>query len=136
MVLLRASGSTLPLMVEYLKAENEILRSKLPDRITVTPQERNRLVKLGAALGDAITGLVTIVTPRTFLRWLAAERPKAAKQPSAPPKRKPGRPKTPQEIADVVVKLAKETGWAYTRILGELRRLGSGVCPGRRWSTS
>jgi len=124
LLLLRASGSTLPLMVEYLKAENEVLRSKLPDRITVTPQERNRLVKLGAALGDAIKGLVTIVTPRTFLRWLAADRPKAKGKPSLPAKRKPGRPKTPQEIADLVVKLARETGWGYTRILGELRKLG------------
>jgi hypothetical protein len=31
----------------YLKAENAILRSKLPDRITLNNQERRRLVRHG-----------------------------------------------------------------------------------------
>ena len=35
------------MQIEYLKAENRILRSKLPKRITVTTAERARLVKLG-----------------------------------------------------------------------------------------
>jgi len=56
--------------VRYLKVENEILRSKLPARITVTPKERQRLLKFGAKLGKAIRKLVTIVTPDTFLRWI------------------------------------------------------------------
>ena len=40
LLLLRATGSELAQMVEYLKAENRIPRSKLPERITGTPRER------------------------------------------------------------------------------------------------
>lgn len=53
-------------------------------------------------------------------------------------------PKTPDEIRELVLKLPLETSWGYTRILGELRKLGVGVgqeClpasregdPGREW---
>jgi hypothetical protein len=44
----------------YLKIELEIARSKLPQRVTFTPQERNRLVKFGAKLGRALDKLVTM----------------------------------------------------------------------------
>ena len=70
-LLLVIAGSTqreLARQVRYLKVENEILRSKLPARNTVTPKERQRLVKFGSKLGKALHQLVTIVTPGTFLR--------------------------------------------------------------------
>jgi putative transposase len=67
-----ASDSQLRQMVEYLQAENEILRSKLPDRITLTAREKTRLIKFGSAVGSAIKNLVTIVSYRTFCRWTAA----------------------------------------------------------------
>jgi putative transposase len=38
--------------------------------------------------------------------------------------RKPGRPKTALEVRELVLRLARETGWGYTRILGELKKLG------------
>jgi hypothetical protein len=44
---------------------------------------------------------------------------KAGKQPG-----KRGRPRTDKEIREIIVRLAKENGWGYTRILGELRKLG------------
>ena len=59
--------------VQYLKAENEILRSKLPKIVSVTPKERNRLVRMGRRIGSAINQLISIVSPRTFLRWLNAD---------------------------------------------------------------
>ncbi len=34
------------------------------------------------------------------------------------------RPRTPDEIREFVLRLAKENSWGYTRILGELRKLG------------
>ena len=50
----KATDRELAKYVEYLKAENKILRSKLPKRITVTPAKRERLVKLGKRVGSAI----------------------------------------------------------------------------------
>ena len=55
-LLLVIAGSTqreLARQIRYLKAENEILRKKLPARITITPKERQRLVKFGSKLGRA-----------------------------------------------------------------------------------
>jgi putative transposase len=124
LLLLRATGDELALMVEYLKAENRILRDKLPNRITVTPKERSTLVKLGRAIGTAIKDLITIVTPRTFLRWLQDDQPTKDKK-EKKPKRPPGRPKTEQEIEDLIVQIADENKWGYTRVLGELKKLGS-----------
>ena len=62
--------SELGRQVQYLKAENQVLRAKLPKRITVTPCEQNRLLKLGKAVGPAIKHMINIVSHRTFLRWV------------------------------------------------------------------
>lgn len=75
--------------VRYLKIENEILRSKLPQRVVVTERERKRLVKFGAKLGRALGELVTIVHPDRLRRWIR-EAGKRAKRPPA----KVGRPRT------------------------------------------
>lgn len=107
--------------IRYLKVENEILRSKLPARITVTSKERQRLVKFGARLGKALHQLVTIVTPSTFLRWIREDK-RAGRKRAKPAKR--GRPRTAEEIRILIVKLAKENAWGYARIVGELKKLG------------
>jgi putative transposase len=64
---------------------------------------------------------VTIVSPRTFSRWLAGD---AKPRPKPDTGRKPGRPRTPEDVRALVLRLGQETGWGYTRILGELRKLG------------
>ena len=122
-LLLLIAGSTqqeLARHVRYLKVENEILRSKLGKRIAVAEKERNRLVKFASNLGSALSELVTIVHPETLRRWIRAlgntKKPKKAA--------KRGRPRTKEEIRALVVKLARENDWGYTRILGELRKLG------------
>lgn len=103
--------------VEYLKAENEILRSKLPKQITVTAAERERLVKLGKAVGTALKHLITIVSIRTFTRWVATKkRDKTAAT--------RGRPRPPQETREIVLRLARENDWGFTRLWGELKKLG------------
>lgn len=121
-ILANATHRDLVAQIQYLKAENEILRSKLPDRVTVTERERQRLIKLGTKTGAAIKELISIVTHRTFQRWVAASKkqPKAQKRAN----RKPGRPRTPEYIREQVLRIARETGWGYTRILGELKKLG------------
>jgi putative transposase len=64
-----------------------------------------------------------LVTPATVLRW--HRRLVAAKwrQP-----RPPGRPPIPEELVELILRLARENrSWGYTRIQGELRRLGHRV---------
>jgi len=73
-MLAAATDRELARQVQYLKAENRILRDRLPQRLTVTAQERQRLIKYGKPLGTAIRELITIVPPRTFARWLNAEK--------------------------------------------------------------
>ncbi len=119
-VLAGANQKELARQLKYLKVENEVLRAKLPARITITPKERQRLLKFGAKLGKALRAMVTIVSPDTFLRWIREE--KKSGQKKAPAKR--GRRRTPEEIRKLVIKLGRETGWGYTRILGELKKLG------------
>jgi putative transposase len=108
-------------MIEFLKEENRILRGKLPGRITVTHKERQRLIKFGRGLGTAIRELITIVSPRTFARWLSGETVRRKGT------RKPGRPKTAVEIRELIVQFARDNVWGYTRILGELKKLGIAV---------
>ena len=103
-------------MVEYLKAENRLLRNKLPKRIEVTLAERARLIELGVRLGSAISQLITIVHPRTFARWVSESR-------SGKRIRKRGRPRKPAEIRQLILDMAKATSWGYGRILGELKKL-------------
>jgi transposase len=67
----------------------------------------------------AIRHLVSIVTPHTFDRWLNGAKWRKGTKP-----RKPGRPRTPEEIEQLILRIARETGWGYTRILGELKKLG------------
>lgn len=117
LLLARATEKDLVLYIEYLKAENRILRNKLPKRISITPAERAKLVKLGVRLGSGIKDLITIVHPRTFARWVSGHKTK-----NKP--RKPGRPRKPEEIRALIIHMAEQTGWGYRRILGELKKLG------------
>jgi putative transposase len=117
MVLLaKATDRELGRIVSYLKEENRILRARLPERINVTPNERERLLRFGRKLGKAIHRVVTIVSPGTFLKWLRDER-------KAKP-RKRGRPRTADDVRELILKLARENDWGYTQIMGELKKLG------------
>ena len=70
LILAQATNKELIRQIQFLKIENEILRSRLPKTIRVTPTEKQRLLKYGRILRSAIKELITIVTPRTFARWL------------------------------------------------------------------
>ena len=122
-----ATESELAKYIEYLKVENQILRDRLPKKIDTTEAERAKLVKVGKPLGAKINKLVSIVTPRTFQRWvegdLAQSRSDAADESTHIESAKRGNRK-PQEIHDLVLAIRKETGWGAGRIKGELYRLG------------
>lgn len=113
-----ATDSELAKYVEYLKRENEVLRARLPKRIHTTKEERKKLLDAGRGLGKAIDGLISIVSPKTFSRWLHEEsKGKETKKPK-------GRPRKNRDIRELVVTIAKETGFGYTRIVGEMTKLG------------
>jgi putative transposase len=127
-VLVGAGQDDLRRQIQYLKAENEVLRSKIPGPVRVTAQERSRLVRLAKPLGSAIKALVSIAKPETVMRWIReADIGRPRKKTST---RKPGRARTPDDIRRLVLKIAKETGWGYTRILGELKKLNVKVSRG------
>ena len=58
-------------VLEYLLAENRILREKLgKKRILLNDHQRRRLAIKGKILGrKALSDICTIVTPETILRW-------------------------------------------------------------------
>jgi putative transposase len=115
--LARCTRNELIRQIEFLRAENEILRAHFKKHhIYVTPDERRRLLELGQAIGPALRHIISVVTYGTFRAWVRND-------PKHRFGRVIGRPKTPDEIREMVLKIARETGWGYTRILGELRKL-------------
>jgi putative transposase len=115
-----ATDRELAKYVQFLKEQNRMLRDRIEGPIRVTPRERRRLLKYGRDLGPAVKELLTIVTPRAFARWMSGERDGA----EARPARKAGRPRTPQKVRDLVVRIAGETGFCSEKVRGELTKLG------------
>ena len=70
LVIARSTEKELARHVSYLKAENQILRSRLPDRISLTQREKCRLVRFAKKLGSALNELATIAHPSTIRRWI------------------------------------------------------------------
>jgi putative transposase len=121
-LLARSTADDLQKQIEFLKAENELLRKRVPKKhIFLDSDERAKLLKLGKELGPGIRHLITVVSYSTFRRWVRKAEGKG-------PTRK-GRPRLKAIVRELVVMIAKETGWGYTRILGELKKLRVGpVC--------
>jgi putative transposase len=93
-------------------------------RIRLTDDERRVLAVKGKALDRRLLEKVAvIVTPDTILRW---HRQLVAKKWDYSHKRKsPGRPKVAKEVAELVLRMAKENPtWGYGRIQGALANLG------------
>ena len=102
--------------IQFLKAQNEILRSRLGQEVHTRPEERRRLLKFGLPLGDALKDLISIVSYQTFRRWTRRE--------GIPERRcRRGRPRKPEEIERLVVRMGRENAWGYSRILAELQKL-------------
>jgi len=114
-----ATNNELAKYVEYLKEENRVLRARMGGQVHTKPEERERLLKYGKVIGRAIEELITIVSPATFYRWVREE--KNGKPKTKNPK---GGQRKPKEIRELVIEIAKTTGFGYTRIIGELRKLG------------
>ena len=112
--------------IEYLRAENQVLKEKLgKKRILLNDNQRRRLAIKGKILGrKRLQEIGTLFTPDTILRW---HRKLVAKKWDYADRRNPnvGRPPVKQEIVDLVLRLAKENStWGYDRIQGALANLG------------
>ena len=103
----------------FLMIQSQAMRKKLPLRIEFSAQERRRLCAFATPLGGVLDHLVTIVHPDTMRRWIREER-KSGKLIAT----KRGRKRTAEQIRKLILKLAKGSDWGYTRILGELKKLG------------
>ena len=81
------------------------------------------------ALGRKVLGqLETLVTPDTLLRW---HRELVAQKWNFVHRRGPGRPRTQDEIAALILRMAEDNpSWGYTRILGALSNVGFKVSRG------
>ncbi|MFH2146319.1 MAG: integrase core domain-containing protein [Candidatus Omnitrophota bacterium] len=112
--------SDLMRQIDYLKIENKILRSKCPERVTTTADEKYLLLKFGLPLGGKIKNLINIVHYATFRRWATDSGTKKGKTQD-----KRGRPRIiPLEMIEMILRMAKENpGWGYPRIRTELSRL-------------
>lgn len=114
-----ATDKELAKYVEYLKHENKLLRARLPKQVHTTHEERKKLLKYGKVIGRAIEELITIVSPATFYRWVRQEKNGKPK-----PKNPKGGQRKPKELRELVLRIATETNFGLTRIVGELRKLG------------
>ena len=102
--------------VDYLRAENQILKEKLGGRkLDLTNAERRRLAVLGKELGRKLLAKVaTLATADTILRWY---REQVAKKYDGSKRRGPGRPRKAAEIVELVLKMVRENeSWGYTRV--------------------
>jgi transposase InsO family protein len=110
-------------LIEYLQAENKVLRELAgPKCLRFTDTQRCLLAERAKAAGrKALQTIETIVTPDTLLRWhrRLIARKWTSQHKSA------GRPPTPREVEELVVRLARENPTAgYDRLQGMLANLG------------
>jgi hypothetical protein len=116
--------------IDYLREENRVLREQLGTRrLRLNDGHRRRLAAKARMLGRRILREVaTIVTPETLLAW---HRKLIAQKYDGSGKRGPGRPRTRDEIENLIVRMATENrDWGYRRIQGALANLGHEVARG------
>jgi hypothetical protein len=104
------------IVIEYLQAENRLLKERLRGkRIWFTDAERALLARKAKAVGrKALLTLETIVTPDILMRW---HRRLVAQKWDYSKRRGPGRPGIMREISELIVRMALDNpNWGYTRI--------------------
>ena len=99
--------------IEYLKAENRLLRARVGrGRLVFTDPERRSLAALAKELGSkALRDLDPLVSPATLLRW---HRRLVAQKWTFLEGRRPGRRRTKIDIEQLVIRMAIENpSWAH-----------------------
>ena len=105
--------------LDYVQEEVRVLKEALltatgKTRIAFTVEQPQRLAVKGKALTpDERQGYCQLVRPATILKWF---RELAAKPYDGSKQRTPGRPRKPNELRELVLRLANENvGWGYTK---------------------
>ncbi len=104
--------------IDYLKTENRILRRRIKHHIHTTPFERIALLNAGMPLGSKVRELIAIVKYKTYLEWKRYGYQLKKRRTT-----KRSRPRIKDQIRKLIVKLAEENNWGFTKILGEIRKL-------------
>src|SRR4029450_12323796 len=114
--------------IEYLAAENRILKAQLTGRLQLSDAERVTLGEIGHRLGrNVLAELATVARPDTILAWY--RKLVARKFDGSKARRSPRRPRVKRAVEQLIVRMAKENGdWGYDRIVGALANLGYKVC--------
>jgi putative transposase len=113
-------------VIEYLRAENQVLKEKLgKGRLLLNDAQRRRLAIKGKILGrKTLDEIATLVAADTILRW-HRELVLNKWDRSCRSQRKPGRRPTAAKVRQLVVRMASENpSWGYDRISGALANLG------------
>ncbi|MBF0422816.1 MAG: transposase [Magnetococcales bacterium] len=105
--------------IRFLKAQIRILQARVTTkRISLSPEEKSELLRIGAECDHNVADLMEIVKPTTYRRWVSQTN-------KGEPFKQLGRPRLTQELRDAAILMAKENIlWGYRRIAGELKKLG------------
>lgn len=115
------------IVIEFLQAENQLLKDRLRGRrLRFTDAERALLARKAKAVGrKALLKLDTIVSPDSLMRW---HRRLVAQKWDFSKRRGPGRPGVMRKISELIVRMAQDNPrWGYTRIQGALANLSHKV---------
>lgn len=110
-------------VIEYLREENRVLREQLGDRrLRLNDDQRRRLAVRAKGLGRKLLAEVaSLVTPDTLLAW---HRKLIAHKYDGHDRRRPGRPRTQEQLERLVIRMAEENRtWGYRRIQVALSNL-------------
>jgi transposase InsO family protein len=116
--------------IDYLREENRVLKEQLGTRrLRFTDDQRRRLAAKAKLVGRRVLDeIADLVTPDTLLAW---HRKLIAEKYDGSAKRGVGRPRTANEIEDLVVRMAQDNrDWGYRRILGAMSNLGYSLARG------
>lgn len=110
------ANSALVHIIELQRAQLEMYKARDP-RLRLTKAERRLILQLAEPLGTKVREVLFVCAYATLLRWRRGQ--------SKTLRDGVGRPTLPQELRQLVISLAEQNpGWGYTRILGELLKLG------------
>ncbi len=110
--------------IEFLQEQVRVLQELNGHRrLRFTNDQRRWLAAKGKRLGrKVLRELGAIVTPDTILRW---HRELIARKYDGNAARTPGRPRVDTEVRQLIVEMAADNErWGYSRIVGELSKLG------------